>query len=292
MTREQLIDAILRRLGPAASAVSLDLALGDASARSFAPDVSDPEADLARSDALRRGAIHGQRHEGDGTLAYWTGVQISIAGLRSLGEWPPAGVEALPGPWDDRYWGTEARPLLAELRDRPPAGGVLHGPAGEGEDGPSWPRWRVALLLAEGDLIDARLNPGYLQDIEVTEVGREALDGSSVDPLDRAQAALAAGWLVETVITAGAVLDELLSGLAARHGIDRLKAGGKKKELAAVNNELRAAGAYGKDDQQQILAWLVLRNRPAHELEHETTPEKAQYMLDGVRLFRSRSAAR
>ena len=88
-------------------------------------------------------------HEDRGGMELWTGVRLTLAGLRALGEWPPAAAEYRPGPWDGRRWGTVSRPLLADLAANPPQGGVMLKHLG-GDPAEDWQRWDGSAASARG----------------------------------------------------------------------------------------------------------------------------------------------
>lgn len=52
-----------------------------------------------------KGLIVGDCGEGDGSVAWWSRVWLTAAGLRWLAQWPPAGRDSEPGRWDAGYWG-------------------------------------------------------------------------------------------------------------------------------------------------------------------------------------------
>jgi hypothetical protein len=55
--------------------------------------------------------------------------------------------------------------------------------------------------------------------------------------------------------------------------------------FSALNNDLRAAGAYDESERTQVEAWFKLRNELAHA--HETIPSDARIeaVIAGVRAF-------
>jgi hypothetical protein len=294
MNRSDRRDAVLRQL-PAGmtriSAITLAL-LADDDRPSFMEDLTDPQVHQALLDADEAGEIDAHLHEGDGSYANWISVRLNARGLRSLGLWPPAGYETVPGPWDRSVWATDALPLLREIADHDIGEMYVSGPLGEGEESPHWRRWHAALLLAEAGLVQiASREPGAIFIRGLSPAGEDALQSGSADPLDEADAAVAVGKLREAGVLVGAVLDEqIVTPLARRHGIARRKANKQAKTLSALNDELRDAGAYGKDDHQQLLAWLVRRNRLAHEIEHGVGAPEVTAMIAGVRAFRIKTS--
>jgi hypothetical protein len=255
----------------------------------FMEDLTDSQVHQALLDARDAGQIDGDLHEGDGRYANWSSVRLNVRGLRSLALWPPAGYETVTGPWDRSVWATDAVPLLREVADHT---GEMYigGHAGEGEKSPQWRRWHAALLLAEAGLVQvSSCNHEAIFIRGLSPAGEDALQPGSADPLDEADAAAAVGKLREAGVLVGAVLDEqIVTPLAASHGVARQKPNKQDKTLSALNDELRNAGAYGKDDHQQALAWLVRRNRLAHEIDHGVSAPEVTAMIAGVRAFRDK----
>lgn len=289
MTR---ISAILRELPEGMtriSAITLSLRADDQQPP-FMKDLTDLEVHQALLDAHEDGEIEGQLQEGDGSYANWISVRQTVRGLQALGLWPPAGFETVAGPWDRSVWATDALPLLRKIAEHP-GETYIGGPLGEGEESPRWRPWHVALLLDEAGLVQASKEPGAIFIRGLSPAGEDALQSGSADPLDEAQAALAVGKLREAGILVGAVLDEqVMTPLASSLGVARHRDNRQAKTLRALNEDLRAAGAYGKDDHQQILAWLVRRNRLAHEIAHGVTALEVAAMIDGLRAFRTKAA--
>jgi hypothetical protein len=111
------------------------------------------QVDEVLLEAQHRGLLKGDRGEGDGSVAWWSRVSLTVIGLRSLGLWPPFERELESGLWDAGYWGARARPLLAELHDNPPAHGYYFREGlGEADPEPAQ-RWACVLLLIEAGLL-------------------------------------------------------------------------------------------------------------------------------------------
>ncbi len=272
------------------SAINLALQAND-DRSPFMEGLPDPQVHQALLDAREAGEIDAELHEGDGSEALWIDVRLNVYGLRALGLWPPAGYETVPGPWDRSVWATDALPLLGEIAEH--VGEMyVSGPFGEGEESPHWRRWHAALLLAEAGLVQvSSREPSSMFIRGLSPAGEDALNPGSADPLDEADAAVAVGKLREAGVLAVAVLDEqILTPLATRHGVDRQKPNKQDKPLSALNDELRDVGAYGKDDHQQILAWLVRRNRLGHEVDHRVTVPQVSELIAGVRAFRVKTS--
>lgn len=104
--------------------------------------------DDALLEAHRTGLIEGDRGEGDGSVAWWSQVRLTVRGLQHLGQWPPAGREWADGLWEDGYWGTRPRPLLRRLVDGPPPGDFYLKPHSADGDA-QWLDWAALLLLRD-----------------------------------------------------------------------------------------------------------------------------------------------
>jgi hypothetical protein len=110
------------------------------------------------------------------------------------------------------------------------------------------------------------------------------------DFLEMADHLLSQGYKDPAAVVTGAVLEEHLRKLCAKHAIPTLS-GTTQKKADALNSDLAGAGAYTKLDQKSVTAWLDLRNKAAHGHYPQYTKEQVQLMLDGVRHFMSRHVA-
>jgi|AntDryMetagUQ889_1029465.scaffolds.fasta_scaffold18157_2 hypothetical protein len=195
-------------------------------------------------------------------MSWWSNICLTVDGLRRLGEWPPAGGEHLPGPWDNGVWGERDRSLLDELATSPPHADFLHGPEG-GDSAQERDRWRVVLRLLSAGLIAGGLQRGGLDGVRLTVEGRRALDGPT-GPLDRAVVELRRGAKAEAMT---AVVDEaladLLRKLAAVKGVPT-EQNGKPWLLSNLADRLLAAGAFARDSHAEVQMCLALRNETDH----------------------------
>lgn len=108
------------------------------------------------------------------------------------------------------------------------------------------------------------------------------------DFLEMASHLLERGYKDPAAVIAGSVLEEHLRKLCQRHKIQTV-AEDKPKPASRMNDELAAAGAYGKLDGKSVTAWLDLRNRAAHAKYDEYTAEQVRLMVHGVRDFAART---
>lgn len=95
-------------------------------------------------------------------------------------------------------------------------------------------------------------------------------------------------------MTAGVVLEEHLRKLSDKHGIPVVVSDGdqeRPKRASALNQELRAKGVYNLNEQQQVTAWLSVRNSAAHGHQNEFDEQQVIVMIIGIRGFISRYPA-
>jgi len=240
-------------------------------AADVAPDATDRAVDDVLLEAERRGWIVGQRDEGDGSIAWWSTLRVTVDGLRGLGDWPPAGREHEPGVWDDGHWGRRARPLLESLHAEPPAHGFYFKPVGE--ETARWLEWTAALLLLEAGLISGRIGDDGVDTLRITPEGAHALDPTPRNPLHVAQAKLRSGARVDAIITAVELaLGGRLKEIAADRGVPVTHTDGRPLKLMKLIVNLREVGAYDETDRAQIAAWLKLRNDLAVVPDHVVHP--------------------
>jgi len=248
------------------------------------PDVSGRDVDEALLEAHQRELLAGDRGEGDGSVAWWSRVRLTPVALRLLGQWPPTGREWEAGLWDAGYWGQRARPLLARLRDEPPAHGYLFKPIHEGSE--PWADWTAALLLGDADLISGRLNEEGIDTLRITAAGLQALDPTPRDPLDQASAKLRSGARVDAIVTAvERALGARIKQLAANRGVATTRPDSTPLTLSRLNNELRGARVYDETNRAQVEAWLKVRNdlAPAHPVV--ASDARIEAVITGIRVF-------
>lgn len=249
--------------------------------------LSGRDLDDALLEGTGSGLVTGDRGEGDGSIAWWSRLRLTVAGMRTLGQWPPAGREWGRAGWDERYWGRRARPLLIRLSEDPQQHGFFFKPIG-GDDEEAWRDWTALLLLAEADLISGRLTDSGVDTLRVTEAGRRALDPTPRDPLDEADAKLRGGSRVDAVVDAvERGLGDRLRALAVTHGM----ATAMPARLSRLNDELRRAGAYGEAERAQVEAWLKLRNDLAHGRDDAISDSRVAVLIEGIRVFLSEHPA-
>lgn len=160
MTEDTLLQAILERDDGSA----LEILFNETSAVAHFSAASGRELDALLQTAYREGLVAGHRAEGDGSVAYWSNLGLTVDGLRRLGEWPPAGREHHSGPWDERWFGRYARPHLVGLTDGPDAQVIFRGDPLSLDDRRSW---RALELLRDSGVIAGTATAGAMQDVHL-----------------------------------------------------------------------------------------------------------------------------
>jgi hypothetical protein len=157
-------DALLHAVHERDDRTALCITYGETGAMEGFPTTSGRQLDDALQSAHDEGLVAGERAEGDGSIAYWFNLRLTVEGLRRLGEWPPHGREHQSGPWDDRWFGRYARPQLEALAAMTEERIVFRGDPLSLEE---HRRWQALNHLRESGLIAGRAIPGALQDIRV-----------------------------------------------------------------------------------------------------------------------------
>jgi len=254
---------------------------------------SDLFSGLAGEEAneLLRDAQHEQLIEGEridyGDRQLWSQLRLTVHGLRWLGEWPPPGLEPQLGPWEDGYYGRVARPLLIELRDRPPHDDCVVAPVW-GVPDEEWERWRTLILLGEADLIDARpsAHGDSLDEVRLTRRGRDALGSGERNPLDTAIRKLRIGSKIEAVVIAvESALGPRLKALAAAAGVPTTHGDGRPLRLAQINNGLGSAGVLTETERTVVESMLKRRNDCGHGNAERVSYAQAEVVIAEARIF-------
>lgn len=247
-------------------------------------------------EARHRFLIEGKSQGGDGSWVVWTHVRLTVHGLRALGEWPPAGKEAMPGPWEDGVWGRIDNPVLRDLHEQPPEHRFIFKPVSAEQherfsDLSDWDYWLAVLRLLEAGFVDGAMVDGGMKDVRVTTDGGAVLNPPQKSPLDEAEADLRLGNRLQAAMTAGLLLENQLKALAQKHAIDLATNNGTPKRARVLADDLKSAGAYNEVDRAHVQVWLAIRNEAAHKLEHEFDDHQVALMIDGVRQFVERHPA-
>jgi hypothetical protein len=236
-------------------------------------------------EAKRQHLVTGELHD-MGTSVAWFTLRPTLWALRALGEWPPAGGEALPGRWDEGVWGRRAKDALRELVERPPSGDYLFGPPPGSAEPEPWIQWEATRRLLESGLIEGVLQVSGIQDVRVTAAGHRALAAAPVDPLDAARVHVARDARADAVNAAiEEALKSRLLALAATFNVAVEQANGKPVHLQVLNQNLAKAGAYSNSWGAEITGWLAIRNDVDHGRAANVSPERIERLIDGVDRF-------
>ncbi len=115
------------------------------------------------------------------------------------------------------------------------------------------------------------------------------------DLLEMATHLLEQNYKDAAAVTAGAVLEEHLRKLCARHSIATTfvdKAGkAQPKKLDVMNADLAKAGVYNTIEQKDITTQAGIRNAAAHGQYHEYDVGQVQRMIVAIRSFIARHPA-
>jgi len=130
---------------------------------------------------------------------------------------------------------------------------------------------------------------GYLTSLK--EIVHGELFG---DFLNMADYLVQEGYKDAAAIIGGGVLESHLRQLCIKHGIGleyATDSGTRPKLGGQLNADLAREKVYKNLDQQNVTAWLALRNNAAHDKFEEYTKAQVSLMLQGVRDFISRYPA-
>jgi hypothetical protein len=244
--------------------------------------LSGMELDESLREAQRTGLLDASRQTYDGSMVTWSNPRLTLQGLIALGEWPRPGGEYLPGPWDDRYWGRVARPLLERLKHDRPHHGFMQGPDGGWADD-EWREWVALHRLIEAGLVDGEGGSSGVSEVRVTVSGMQALEPPVADPLVEAEIALRQGN--KETATIAAVERALADRMKALVPVGGTGDADTVKGLSNLNNMLGKAGVYDEATRTQIDAWLKLRNDVAHGRADAVSEARIALLIKGVRVF-------
>lgn len=105
------------------------------------------------------------------------------------------------------------------------------------------------------------------------------------DFLDMSSELLDKGYKDAAAVISGAVLEQHLRLLCAKHGLPGVGKSGQPEKADATNTRLRDAGVYPLNKQKQVTAWLGIRNSSAHGAYGDYAPEDVRLMVAGIRQF-------
>lgn len=149
---DQLLEDALRALISWDSRQPIQLERAKHGEWDMRPDLTGGEVDQVLRDLLHQGYIEARVQEIADDLVYWWEVNVTVNGLRHLGEWPLEGREHLSGPCDEGIWGTVDRPTLSALEDNP-QGFVIRPLWAPSEE---WRQWEGDNCLRAAGLVEGR----------------------------------------------------------------------------------------------------------------------------------------
>ena len=104
------------------------------------------------------------------------------------------------------------------------------------------------------------------------------------DFLEMAEHLLSTGYKDPAAVLVGGILEEHVRLLCNKNGVS-IVTGSKPKTADLMNAELVNAGAYDKNRQKIVTAWLGTRNSAAHGEFDKYTDGDVERLLAGVREF-------
>ena len=146
--------------------------------------------------------------------------------------------------------------------------------------------WReVATLIGVAKALLSDIQNDYLSSFE--ETVRGDLFG---DFLEMAAQLIANKNKDAAAVLGGCTIEVHIRQLCAKYDVTTTL-NGKPKKTDTLNAELVKAGAYGKQDQKNVTAWLALRNNATHGHYDEYTMGEVNIFIAGIRDFITRKPA-
>lgn len=110
------------------------------------------------------------------------------------------------------------------------------------------------------------------------------------DFLEMADYLVSSGYKDASAVIAGSTLESHLRQLCKKTGIPT-EQNDKPLKADRLNSDLVKSGIYGKLDQQNVIAWLGLRNNAAHGNYNEYSKEQVKLLVSSIRDFITRNPA-
>jgi hypothetical protein len=148
---------------------------------------------------------------------------------------------------------------------------------------------KLKMVIGVMESLQGDIEAGYLASLE------ELIHGDVfADFLEMAEHLLGEGYKDAAAVIAGGTLEAHLRQLCMKARIDTETAtarGTQPKRASQMNVDLAKASVYSKLDQQNVTAWLALRNNAAHGKYIEYTKEQVALFVSGIRDFITRNPA-
>lgn len=132
---------------------------------------------------------------------------------------------------------------------------------------------KAAILEALKDDLDG----GYL--VNIRGLVRAEVFGELIEQAEHLHKE---GYYLASAVISGAILEEHLRKLCAKHASIVLSA---KPKLDAMNTELVKAGEYNSLQQKEVTLWAGVRNSAAHGQLTEVNKDNSDILLKGVLRF-------
>ena len=147
----------------------------------------------------------------------------------------------------------------------------------------AWGHLAEQIGVAKSLLSD--IKNGYLKSLE------EIIHGDVFgDYLEMAKHLVDNGYKDAAAVIAGSTLEAHLKQLCSKHGV-AVVIGANPKKADVLNADLVKAGAYTKNDQKNVTAWLGLRNDAAHGNYGAYDKNQVDLLISSVRDFITRIPA-
>lgn len=111
------------------------------------------------------------------------------------------------------------------------------------------------------------------------------------DFLDMAAHLREAHYKDAAAVVAGSTLEAHLRQLAEKSGVEISDEAGRPLKAERLNADLAKVGAFDKNDQKSVTAWLGMRNEAAHGNYAAYEEGQVALMIDGIRDFVRRKPA-
>ncbi|WP_158277003.1 hypothetical protein [Paraconexibacter algicola] len=248
--------------------------------------LTEPEVDDLLREAVSLGLLRADRADYGHTVR-WVRLELTPAGLRHCGQWPPQGREHHAGPWDDGDWGRTCVPILRRVQSSGFRGDLLPG-LYVGASPEQWRQTLAAHALREAGYLDGSDQDNRaISALRVSALGREALDPRPRDPLDEAILLLRSSATSAVVQAVEVALGNRLRALDEHHSESRAERSAPRL-LSTLNDELTGKNGpqlYGKHWKKTIEAVLAVRNEYAHGRGDALPDDVAVWVISTVRLL-------
>lgn len=248
----------------------------------FLDGIDSRDTDSLLQEVLSLHLIKGKRWEGSGVV-HWLHLELTVSGLRYLGEYPPEDGEFLPGPWDSKLWGTVDKPRLLEIAEEKPQHLIgLHLSSSDEER----MRWRSITRLYEAGLLSGssgQISSEGMANPRITKRGEKAITDQPTSPFDRARvhaSRAAKSDAINAAIEEG--LKPHLEETAQQKQVPLTNQKGKRLSLSEVNDRLKKIGVYSQSQWREVQVCLDIRNDLDHGRQAQVTDDQINRAIDAA----------